>query len=73
MQTFIPKGGIPTAGSPTVTLLRLKLSHPSKHYQIPRITTLDILASARTNSHALTGGVYKTREHIHRDMMIRDY
>ena len=25
------------------------------------------------NSHGLTGGVYKARERIHRDMLIRDY
>ena len=26
-----------------------------------------------TNSHGVTGGVYKARERIHRDMLIRDY
>ena len=26
-----------------------------------------------SNSHGVTGGVYKTRERIHRDMLIRDY
>ena len=26
-----------------------------------------------TNSHGLTGGVYKPRERIHRGMLIRDY
>ena len=25
------------------------------------------------DSHGVTGGVYKTRERIHRDMLIRDY
>ena len=30
-------------------------------------------ASGITNSHGVTGGVYKTRERIHRDMLIRDY
>ena len=30
-------------------------------------------ASGITNSHGLTGGVYKARERIHRDMLIRDY
>ena len=29
--------------------------------------------SGKTNSHGVTGGVYKTRERIHRDMLIRDY
>ena len=31
------------------------------------------LASGVTNSHGVTGGVYKTRERIHRDMLIHDY
>ena len=26
-----------------------------------------------TNFHGVTGGVYKTRERIHRDVLIRDY
>ena len=30
-------------------------------------------ASGITNSHGVTGGVYKTRERIHRDMLIHDY
>ena len=30
-------------------------------------------ASGVTNSHGVTGGVYKARERIHRDMLIRDY
>ncbi len=29
--------------------------------------------SGGTHSHGVTGGVYKTRERIHRDMLIRDY
>ena len=33
-----------------------------------RLTT-----SGRTRSHGVTGGVYKTRERIHRDMLIHDY
>ena len=31
------------------------------------------LASGVPNFHGLTGGVYKARERIHRDMLIRDY
>ena len=31
------------------------------------------LASGATGSHGVTGGVYKTRERIHRGMLIRDY
>ena len=30
-------------------------------------------ASGITDSHGLTGGVYKARERIHRGMLIRDY
>ena len=29
--------------------------------------------SGKTNSHGVTGGVYKARERIHRGMLIRDY
>ena len=31
------------------------------------------LTSGIPNSHGVTGGVYKTRERIHRDILIRDY
>ena len=30
-------------------------------------------ASGEPHSHGVTGGVYKTRERIHRDMLIHDY
>ncbi len=33
-----------------------------------RLTT-----SGKTHSHGVTGGVYKTRERIHRDILIHDY
>jgi hypothetical protein len=32
-----------------------------------------LATSGETHSHGVTGGVYKTRERIHRDMLIRDY
>ena len=32
-----------------------------------------LLASGAPNSHGVTGGVYKARERIHRDILIRDY
>ena len=32
-----------------------------------------LAASGGTHSHGVTGGVYKARERIHRDMLIRDY
>ena len=30
-------------------------------------------SSGKTNSHGVTGGVYKARERIHRAMLLRDY
>ena len=30
-------------------------------------------SSSETNSHGVTGGVYKARERIHRGMLIHDY
>ena len=32
-----------------------------------------LATSGETHSHGVTGGVYKTRERIHRDVLIRDY
>ena len=32
-----------------------------------------LLTSGVTNSHGVTGGVYKARERIHRGVLIRDY
>ena len=37
------------------------------------LLTVRSLTSGITDSHGVTGGVYKTRERIHRDMLIRDY
>ena len=71
-REFFLKGGDPAAGSPTATLLRLRPSRLSyRGRQAPsRVTSTP---SGRTNSHGVTGGVYKTRERIHRGMLIRDY
>jgi len=35
--------------------------------------TVSSATSGITNFHGVTGGVYKTRERIHRDVLIRDY
>ena len=43
---------------PTVAGCSLSVSAPS---------------SGKTNSHGVTGGVYKARERIHRGVLIRDY
>ena len=37
------------------------------------LLTVTSPASGTPNSHGVTGGVYKARERIHRDMLIRDY
>ena len=40
---------------------------------VSALLTVRLPTSGRTHSHGVTGGVYKTRERIHRDMLIRDY
>ena len=37
------------------------------------LLTVSKLFSSETNSHGVTGGVYKARERIHRGMLIHDY
>ena len=37
------------------------------------LLTVSSLASGIANFHGVTGGVYKTRERIHRGILIRDY
>ena len=37
------------------------------------LLTAGSLASGVSDSHGVTGGVYKTRERIHRGILIRDY
>ena len=66
------KGGDPAARSRTATLLRL---HPSHLYCPRRLPPLRVrpTVSSTPNSHGVTGGVYKTRERIHPDILIRDY
>ena len=43
------------------------------HTVASALLTVKLPASGATNSHGVTGGVYKARERIHRDMLIRDY
>ena len=62
------KGGDPAAPSDTATLLRL---HPSHWFCLRQHITLPALGTP--NFHGVTGGVYKTRERIHRGILIRDY
>ena len=37
------------------------------------LLAVSLRTSGIANSHGVTGGVYKTRERIHRDILIRDY
>jgi hypothetical protein len=37
------------------------------------LLTVGLLASGIANFHGVTGGVYKTRERIHRGILIHDY
>ena len=37
------------------------------------LLAVKLTSSGEPHSHGVTGGVYKTRERIHRGMLIRDY
>ena len=69
---FSLKGGDPAAPSDTATLLWL---HPSRWFYLRQLSPLRVNspASGPPNSHGVTGGVYKTRERIHPDILIRNY
>ena len=70
----------------TLFLLRKEVIHPHVPVGIPCYDLTPVIdptfdgsllavmppASGITNSHGLTGGVYKARERIHRDMLIRE-
>ncbi len=43
------------------------------HPVVSALPKVKQLASGVANSHGVTGGVYKARERIHRDILIRDY
>ena len=68
----LQKGGDPAAGSPTATLLRLHPSHQSLLRDLPPLR-VGTATSGATDSHGVTGGVYKARERIHPCLLIRDY
>ena len=66
------KGGDPSPRSRRDTLLRLHPSHRS-YLNWPPPLQVRLPPSGITDSHGVTGGVYKARERIHRGMLIRDY
>ena len=43
------------------------------HTVVSSLLAVGLLPSGTTHSHGVTGGVYKARERIHRDVLIRDY
>ena len=43
------------------------------HTVVNALLSVRLSASGTTNSHGVTGGVYKARERIHRGILIRDY
>ena len=64
MSSLSFKGGDPAPPSDRATLLRL---HPSHQPYLRRLSALRLKSSTsgKTNSHDVTGGVYKARERIH--------
>ena len=43
------------------------------HTVVSGLPKVSLPASGTTHSHGMTGGVYKARERIHRDILIHDY
>ena len=43
------------------------------HTVVTVLPKVRLVTSGATHSHGVTGGVYKARERIHRDILIRDY
>ena len=72
---------------PLLLLLRKEVIQPHLPIRLPcydftpvirpafdsSLLSLGSLASGISDSHGVTGGVYKTRERIHRGILIRDY
>ena len=43
------------------------------HTVVIALPKVKLMTSGAAHSHGVTGGVYKARERIHRDILIRDY
>ena len=75
------------AGALSVEILRKEVIQPQVPLRLPCydftpvadptvvscLLAVSALPSGETNSHGVTGGVYKAWERIHRGMLIRDY
>ena len=73
--------------TPTLLFLRKEVIQPHLPIRLPcydftpvinpafgsSLLTVGSLTSGVIDSHGVTGGVYKTRERIHRGILIRDY
>ena len=73
--------------TPTYLFLRKEVIQPHLPIRLPcydftpvinpafgsSLLAVGSLTSGVTDSHGVTGGVYKTRERIHRGILIRDY
>ena len=73
--------------TPTQPILRKEVIQPHLPVRLPcydftpvmsptvvsALLAVKLPTSGKTHSHGVTGGVYKTRERIHRGMLIRDY
>ena len=76
-----------TTGLTASTILRKEVIQPQVPLRLPcydftPVTNLTVVSallavrlptSGETRSHGVTGGVYKTRERIHRSVLICDY
>jgi hypothetical protein len=67
--------------NPVNRILRKEVIQPQVPLRLPcydftpvaEPTVVSCLPSGQSNSHGVTGGVYKAWERIHRGMLIRDY
>ena len=73
--------------TPTLFFLRKEVIQPHLPIRLPcydftpvirpafgcSLLAVESQTSGISDSHGVTGGVYKTRERIHRDILIRDY
>ena len=78
---------LPSSGSAFFSILRKEVIQPQVPLRLPCYDFTPVAdptvvgcflavsapASGRTNSHGVTGGVYKARERIHPCLLIRDY
>ena len=80
-------GGEELGAASTAMILRKEVIQPQVPLRLPCydftpvadptvvscLLAVSALPSGETNSHGVTGGVYKAWERIHRGMLIRDY